>query len=159
MKEKRIFNNIPEISIRILVILLKSSRELSVQRIIYYDYLVVHLGDVDSSMTSLHPANPTHISELLVKRDLIKESINFLIFKGLIDIGYANNGINYCINNSGKGLLAYFESIYFNKLISNAKYLDTRFGQLTDEELSIFINENLGKFTGEFERNELWKGK
>ncbi|GAB6168472.1 hypothetical protein JCM1393_09320 [Clostridium carnis] len=49
MKTNYLYNNIYETSIKILVLVNCFERELELQELIYYDYLSVHLGDIDSN--------------------------------------------------------------------------------------------------------------
>src|SRR5258708_5507324 len=55
------------------------------QRLIIYDYFLVHSADVPSGPASLHPATPMRSGELLVRRKLIEAGLNVLMRKGLVE--------------------------------------------------------------------------
>lgn len=43
----------------------------------------------------MHPSNPNHSAEIIIKRHTIENAVNFLIGKGLIEPQYSSQGIKY----------------------------------------------------------------
>ena len=63
-----LFNSPLECGLRAVVLLVECSpQELDIQRLVNYDYLLVHSGDINGP-PSLHPDSPLRSGELLVKR-------------------------------------------------------------------------------------------
>lgn len=158
MKTNYLYNNIYETSIKILVLVNCFERELELQELIYYDYLSVHLGDMDSNEVSIHPANPYHNREIYCKRNLIQESLMFLVKKSLIDIKYDSSGIRYCKNNITENFINCFESEYFNSIFENSTIISEKFRNKSVSEVEMFIKELLSKTKDEFENEILFRG-
>ena len=121
MSKIQIYNSPQEVGVRILFILDICQKRMSKQRIMFYDYFALHLNDLDHTKESLHPDNPNHSSEIAIKRELISRGLDLIIAKGLLSVKYSKTGIYYCPN------------------------------RLTDKQIYKYINQNIGKWTGEFE--------
>src|SRR5450432_1965251 len=94
-EEKTIFNSALEVGIRALTVLLESfPSSLDLQRLVYFDYLVVHSGDAGGPK-SLHPNTPLRNGELLVRRGLIERGILLMVSRGLVERRAGANGISY----------------------------------------------------------------
>lgn len=158
MKNIKLYNTPYEVGIRILILLNECKDILDLQRIIIYDYLILHYGDVDKNYESLHPSNPFHATELIIKRQLVKEGLDLICKKGLIDIDYSDKGFYYQINKIGENFLQYIESKYSDQIRYYSNLVNKRFGKMTEEELNGYINYNIGKWKGEFERETLFRG-
>jgi hypothetical protein len=158
MDKEKLYNSSYEIGVRVLIALSLSSRPLDLQRIIYYDYLTLHYGDIDINYESLHPANPFHTTELYVKRELIQKSLNLICKKGLANISFSNKGFLYEMSSMGKDFLECFESEYFAKLKEYARLVTDRFDALSDDNLHKYINAHIGKWKDEFENESLFRG-
>ena len=59
--------------------------ECDLQRLIQYDYLLVHSSDVPDGPPSIHPANPYRSSELHVRRQMIEKGIAMMLSKSIIE--------------------------------------------------------------------------
>jgi hypothetical protein len=78
------FNSPIETGIRALILLAESYPvQLDLQRILEFDYLIVHSGDMDGP-PSIHPALPLRSGELLVRRQLIERGLLLMISRGLV---------------------------------------------------------------------------
>ena len=79
------FNSPIETGVRALILLAESyPNQLDLQRILEFDYIMVHTGDVDGP-PSIPPALPLRSGELLVRRQLIERGLMLMISRGLID--------------------------------------------------------------------------
>lgn len=159
MKNIKLFNNPIEIGVRLLVILVHSKKSLEFQEIIYYDYLTTYFGDVDSKFSSLHPSNPLHSVEYIVRRRIIKEGLNTISRKGLIVAEYSEQGIKYKASEEAKDFLSYFESEYYGQIRYYANLVSERFNHFSISELSVYFKEHIGKWKGEFEKEILFRGE
>lgn len=159
MGEFKLYNTPIEIGIRILLILNRYKNTMELNSIIIYDYLMLHIGDFDKQYESLHPANPYHATELLAKRKVVKNAINLLIKKGLVNIICSEDGIKYKDSEIGEIFLSYFESGYYLKLCKNVDIVMERFGNYSEVELNEFINNNITKWINENETDVLFRGE
>lgn len=158
MKNIKIYNTAYEIGIRILILLGQSTKELDLQRIIFYDYLMIHYNDVNAAYESLHPDNPYHATELFVRRKLVQDALKLIGQKGLVEVKLSNKGIQYNITSLGINCLSYFESEYFTKLSEYSRLVIEEFNNYSDEELKRYINNNVGQWEDQFEKEALFRG-
>src|SRR3954470_12842134 len=92
----RPFNSPFEHGLRMLFVLDAARGESAdIQRLISYDYLLVHSGDVPGGPESLHPAVPFRGSELLVKRDLVRSGLDLMFARELVEKRLTEQGIVY----------------------------------------------------------------
>src|SRR5437879_6232450 len=95
-QRSRPFNTSLESGLRSLFILNSVAPNLrDLQRLIYYDYLIVHSSDVPDGPLSLHPPIPHRSGEWLVRRELVQEGLNLMFSKELIIKMYDPCGIIY----------------------------------------------------------------
>lgn len=159
MKNIKLFNNPVEIGVRLLIILVYSKKPLDFQEITFYDYLTTYYGDVDSKFSSLHPSNPLHSVEYIVRRGIIKEGLNIISRKGLIIAEYSQVGIKYNASEEAKDFLSYFESEYFEQIKYYADLVSERFNNMTTIELSDYFKDHIGEWKGEFEKEIIFRGE
>lgn len=74
--EMEIYNSKQEIGCRILLILV-CTKKMQAETISVYDYFSVHIDDIFSELPCLHPSNPNHSSELVVRKLMIREALSF----------------------------------------------------------------------------------
>lgn len=73
------FNSAVECGLRSLVILEQAfPRDYDLQRLVFYDYLLVHSGDANGP-ESIHPATPHRSGEVLVKRQILEQGLLLMI--------------------------------------------------------------------------------
>ena len=78
------FNSPLETGVRALVLLAESyPAQMDLQRILEFDYILVHTGDVDGP-PSVHPALPLRSGELLARRQLIERGLVLMMSRGLV---------------------------------------------------------------------------
>lgn len=141
-----LFNTPVESGLRSLFVLTAVyPQQCDLQRLVVYDYFLVHSADVAGGPFSLHPAAPLRTGELLVRRNLIESGLRLLIHKGLVGKEYVPTGIYYAATNLGRPFLSYFQTRYANRCREISEWIAVQFQSLTDEELKDFINENLGR--------------
>jgi hypothetical protein len=152
-RRMRPFNSPLECGLRLLFVLdAARGQACDLQRLIAYDYLLVHSGDVEAGPVSLHPAVPFRSSELLVKRDLIRSGLDQMFSRELLDKRFDQTGITYrgtALTTAFVGLLV---SDYARALRRRALWVIERFGGLEDPELAGFMSDNIGRWGAEFDR-------
>jgi len=126
-------------------------RRADLQRLISFDYLMVHSGDAEGP-DSLHPAVPFRGGELLVKRDVLSTGLNRMFSRELIEKRFDNSGITYGSTALTAPFLALLKSAYAKQLRDRAVWLIDTFGDLDDRELSLFMAAHVGRWGAEFNR-------
>jgi hypothetical protein len=147
---KCIFNSPIEIALRLLFILNKTSRPLDLQRLIYYNYLIVHSSDIPEAPKSIHADLPRRSGEILLNRAIFKRSLNLLILKDMITVKYSSNGILFFRNDKTEQFISYFQTSYSRELDARASWLSEKFDRLNDEDLEVLMKTNVGKWGSEF---------
>lgn len=146
-----IFNSPLEIGLRLLFIVSESTRSLDLQRLVHYNYLLLHSSDVSNGPSSIHPILPLRSFEVLINRSIVKQSLNLLVLKDLVSVVYAKTqGIEYQKNSKTCEFIEYFQSDYAKLLKERAKWLSSNFDKLTDGQVADLINTNMDKWGGEF---------
>ncbi|WP_306424637.1 ABC-three component system middle component 2 [Methylobacterium thuringiense] len=149
----RPFNSPLECGLRLLFVLAAADgHRCDLQRLISYDYLIVHSGDVLGGPKSLHPAVPYRSSELLVKRDLIQTGLNQMFSRELLSKNFDKFGITYNSTNLTVAFLGLLNTAYAELLRERAGWLISKFQNLDDLLLERYMAENIGRWGAEFER-------
>lgn len=147
----KIYNTNPEIGCRILLLLGIVDDAYSVERLGYYDYFSLHLGDLIKGGEDVHPSNPNHSSEIIIKRNTINHAITFLISKGLIAVEYDALGIKYRNTDLANHLVEMLDNRYSQKYKKCVIEVDKFFRNMKDEAIANYVKNNIGKWVGQFE--------
>jgi len=151
MNNTEIFNNSIETGLRSLIILEAANPySLDLQRLIYFDYLTVHTGDIENGPKSLHPAVPNRSGELFVRRKNIEEGLNLFIKKRFIEKIFTKHGIEYRLADNANILLDLLEEDYTLTMKKNALWVINEFSELNSSQLKKYITQNIDKWGGEF---------
>jgi hypothetical protein len=154
-----VFNSPLECGLRSAVLLLAAyPGTCDLQRLVQYDYLIVHSGDIEGGPESIHPATPHRSGELLVRRSLVREGIDFMIIKRVIDHVFADGGIEYSAGDYAVVFLESLRSGYTRKLQDRARWVIDRFQGSSDEALRDFMQERWSLWGAEFVRESLFRG-
>jgi hypothetical protein len=147
----RLFNSPVELGLRCLFVLSKFQDEmLSIDKLIYLDYFLIHAGDVSKDQKSIHPKYPFRSTEIVVKREILANALKLLISKELVRISFTSNGIQYSLTEIGKKALEYFESNYEKRISEVSDWLYETYKNFSENQLSELINNNIQKWGGEF---------
>ncbi|BBO73478.1 hypothetical protein DSCW_08950 [Desulfosarcina widdelii] len=150
------FNSSTEIGLRSTVLLFEMYPDIaSLQRLVVYDYLLVHSDDVPDGPEGLHPKTPYRSGELLVRRDTLQKGLLLYMSRGLIRGTYLPEGVRYLATERTGGFIESFDAKYVDDLRSRATWLVEQFGERTDEQLDEFAREHLGEWGAEFETEAL----
>lgn len=148
----RPFNSPLECGLRMLFLLVAASRAVDLQRLVSYDYLLVHSGDVADGPASLHPAVPFRGTELLIKRRLIEAGLDQMFSRELIDKRFAPSGVVYTATENTAAFTGLLASSYAVLLRKRAAWVVKRFDAMADAEFDDFMARNIGRWGAEFER-------
>lgn len=150
------FNSPLECGLRALV-LLQAAQPVAcdLQRLVFYDYLLVHSADVPEGPESIHPPTPLRSGEALVRRHWIERGLLLMISRELVLRTFSAQGILYQASPLAGAFLGYMEEPYTKRLQERAAWVIQRFGVYSDHELLEFFKANLDRWGGEFIREEL----
>jgi hypothetical protein len=129
------FNSPLETGVRSLSIL-EAAFPLSfdLQRLVEFDYLVVHSGDVGGP-ASLHVALPLRAGELLVRRELINKGLLLMMSRGLIERVTTAAGIEYKAAEIAAPYIASLTAPYSVELKSRSAWAVRTFGETSTEAI------------------------
>ena len=147
----KIYNTNAEIGGRILLLLGSVKGPCSVERLSYYDYFSLHLNDLIDGCEGLHPSNPNHSSEIIIKRKTIKNAITYLISKGLLTVVYSASGFKYKNTNLADRLIELLDNTYSLKYKKCVIEVDKFFRDMQDDDITKYVRNNIGKWVGQFE--------
>ena len=155
----KLFNTPVEVGLRCLFLLYQFEPvSLSIDKLIYLDYFLIHSGDVSKEQKSIHPKYPFRSSEIVVKRELLMNALKLLISKELANIKFCSSGIEYQITYIGCKALDYFESSYAEEIKKVSKWIHQTYKDHTEEQLSELINANIQKWGSEFTNESKFRG-
>lgn len=145
-----LFSTPLELGLRALIVL-DAMRPIAadLQRLVAYDYLLVHSGDAGGP-ESLHPSTPHRSAEILVKRDVLRAGLRLMLSRDLVGVDMTHQGVRYLATDLTGHFLAYFGGAYVTQLRQRARWLGDRFSPIADEEVQALIAQNLDKWGGEF---------
>jgi hypothetical protein len=130
---------------------------LSLQRLVIYDYFIIHSDDIPDGPAGLHPKTPYRSEELLVRRDSLRRGLKLFMSRGLIGDHYCDSGIVYIATDHTGAFLDALTSDYTLELRKIGEWVIDRFSSFSDQELHVLVKENLGEWGAEFEMDSvLW---
>jgi hypothetical protein len=131
---------------------------LDIQRLLHYDYILVHSGDVEGGPPSLHPPTPHRSGELLVRRPLIEKGIMMMMSRSVIECEYTSSGIVYCLGEWGVFFIDSLQSAYTVQMRERAKWVASYFDSYSDEEMTEFVRARWSEWGSEFEFESIVRG-
>src|SRR5215831_12796855 len=135
------FNSPIETGMRALILLAAAyPAQLDLQRLLEYDYMMVHTGDVDGP-PSVHPALPLRSGELLVRRQLIERGLMLMISRGLVSRHATQNGFMYQAEDDAGPFLDALTAEYLDELKDRASWVVDRFSQISNTEIRTMLSE------------------
>jgi hypothetical protein len=155
----RPFNGPLETGLRALLLLdAIAPQDRDLQRLVYYDYLLLHSGDVTNGPRSLHPPIPYRSGEILVRRQLTSRGLELMFSKELVVKRMSAAGITHAASDLCRPFLGYLRSEYVGSLRASAKWVAQTFESYSDAALGEFMTANLGRWGAEFNRESLLRG-
>lgn len=145
------FNSALETGVRSVAILTEACpNQLDLQRLLYFDYLVVHSRDADGP-DSLHPNTPLRNGELLVRRGIIERGLYLFMSRGLVERHGSDAGISYAAAEGAGPFLECLQSSYSCALRDRARWAIETFGSFDDEGLKGYFDARFERWTREFQ--------
>jgi hypothetical protein len=145
------FNSPIETGMRALILLAESyPAQLDLQRILEFDYILVHTQDVDGP-PSIHPALPLRSGELLVRRQLIERGLLLMISRGLVSRHATEQGFTYQAEDDAGPFLDALTAEYLDDLKDRATWVVDRFSQISNTEIRTMLSEIYDQWSREFQ--------
>jgi hypothetical protein len=145
------FNSPIETGVRALILLAESYPvQLDLQRILEFDYILVHTGDVDGP-PSIHPALPLRSGELLVRRQLIERGLMLMISRGLVGRNATNSGFTYYAQDPAGPFLDALTAEYLGDLKDRAVWVVDRFSEMSDHDIRTMLTQIYDQWSREFQ--------
>lgn len=152
------FNSALETGVRSLVLLdALYPAKLSLDRLVDFDYLVVHTGDAGGP-ESLHVPLPLRTGEILVRRGLIETGLRLMQSRKLVTRSVSPTGIYFEASDEAGPYLSALTSDYIRSLTERANWLADKLGGATDEQLSNVTRGLFSQWTTQFQPFELTSG-
>jgi hypothetical protein len=94
------------------------------------------------------------VSELGVKRDLIRHGVRLMAARGLIVSEATPTGIYYQASEDARPFLDSIEAQYLDQLRRRFAWVATEFGAMGDDAVRSRLNEVFGRWAEEFDQFE-----
>jgi hypothetical protein len=120
------------------------------QRLVAFDYLVVHTGDIDGP-PSLHPDLPMRSAELLVRRGLVERGHLLMVSRGLVNRQPTLDGITYYAGEIAETFLASLESRYLGELQERARWVVENFGTMQEDIFRSTMSKAVDQWVEQFQ--------
>jgi hypothetical protein len=145
------FNSPLEAGIRAVSVLTPAfPRAFDAQRLVAFDYLVVHSGDLGGP-ESLHPQLPHRSAELLVRRNIVERGLHLMMHRGLIERQIGASGIYYRAGDLAEIFLASLAAPYLAALRERGAWVAVTFGDTPEETLRQTMDHFFGHWIQEFQ--------
>lgn len=145
------FNSPIETGMRALILLATAYPvQFDLQRILEYDYMMVHTGDVDGP-PSIHPALPLRSGELLVRRELIERGLMLMISRGLVSRQATRTGFMYQAEDDAGPFLDALTAEYLDDLKNRAEWVVDRFRDMSDQDIRFMLTRVYDQWSREFQ--------
>lgn len=145
------FNGSVEIGLRSLCVLTTAFPAVyALQRLVVFDYILVHSDDIEGGPEGLHPQTPHRGGEILVRRGVLQDGLRLYESRGLIERAYKNGGIFFSATDKSADFLDTLSTEYLKKMRERADWVVDSFRLFNDAELDIMVRNRIGKWGAEF---------
>lgn len=142
-----LFNSTIETGIRAVIVLeALYPRACSLETMTCFDHVVVHSHDLDGP-PSLHPDLKPRTGELVVRRDLVRESLKLMVRMNLVEESHTGEGIRFVASDDVPRFLKSMRAAYSVALKDRARWIAERFGEMTEQEIGQVVTGLLGRWT------------
>jgi hypothetical protein len=148
------FNGPLETGIRAVAVLGAAYPEtFDLQRLIAFDYLLVHTGDIGGP-ESLHPEARLKSAQLLVRRKLVEQALLLMMTRHLVERDISDQGFRYRAGENAAPYLAALESEYLRALKQRAQWLVNALGGKSEQEFRVIMRRFFDDWIEEFQNAE-----
>jgi hypothetical protein len=148
------FNGLLEAGVRAVAILGAAfPLELDLQRLVAFDYLLVHTGDIGGP-DSLHPPVPFQSAALMVRRKIVENALLLMMTRDLVRREATDRGFLYQAGENATVFLSSLESDYLVALKERAEWLVSALGKMSELEFRQVTHRFFDKWVEEFQAAE-----
>jgi ABC-three component (ABC-3C) system Middle Component 2 len=148
------FNGPLEAGVRAVAVLAAAHpRSFDLQRLIAFDYLLVHTGDIGGP-DSLHPPVPLQSAEMLVRRKLVEQALLMMMTRDLVRREASADGIRYRARENAAPFLEGLQSGYLKALKQRADWLVGALGARSETEFRAIMRRFFDSWVEEFQTAE-----
>jgi hypothetical protein len=133
-------------------------RPFDLQRLVAFDYLLVHTGDIGGP-SSLHPPAPLQSAELLVRRKLVEQALLLMMARDLVQREFGADGIRYRAGENAAPFLSSLQSEYLTALKERAKWLVEALADHNEQEFRAVMRQFFDRWVEEFQAAERSMGE
>ena len=145
------FNSPTETGLRSLCLLTADfPKRHSLQRLVVFDYLLVHSDDIPNGPPGLHPQTPHRSGEILVRRGVLQAGLLLYQSRGLIETVYSDHGVFYLATDESAAFLDALSAGYVHGLRERAAWVVDNFSSLSDAQLDALVRDHIGQWGAEF---------
>ena len=150
MAEAVAFNSSLENGLRALIVLAAIAPDFAdLQRLVLYDYILVHSGDVGGP-PSIHPSTPSRGGELIVRRGLVEQGVMLMASRNLIERFADEHGIGYRASEEAYPFIDSLTSPYIRSLRRVADWIADTLQPTPVTELQIAVSGRVANMSNEF---------
>lgn len=113
------------------------------QRLVVFDYFLVHSDDIDGGPEGLHPQTPYRGGEILVRRGVLQDGLTLYESRGLVERVYKHGGIFFAATDKSADFLDTLSTEYLRGLRERAVWVVDSFGLLDDAELDAMVRDRI----------------
>jgi len=152
------FNGPIEIGLRALCVLTTAfPTAYALQRLVVFDYFLVHSDDIEGGPEGLHPQTPHRGGEILVRRRVLQDGLTLYESRGLVERVYKDGGIFFAATDKSADFLDTLSTEYLRGLRERAEWVVDSFRLLDDADLDVMVRERIGTWGAEFSMESvLW---
>lgn len=151
MTNTNLFNTPFEMGVRALLLLETIEKPITLENLIFLDYMLLHSGDFHNSPESIHADIPYRKGELLVKRVVLLNSLELFLSKGVLIKKFTPNGIYFAQNDLTSAFLNFFKSQYFVQLREIALWIKNSVPNDSEKEMNTYFKNTFSLDDGQFE--------
>ncbi|MBL8600483.1 MAG: threonine transporter [Myxococcales bacterium] len=145
------FNGPVEIGLRALCVLTTAfPAAYPLQRLVVFDYFLVHSDDIEGGPEGLHPRTPHRGGEILVRRGVIQQGLGLYESRGLIERVYEDGGIYFAATDKSADFLDTVGTEYLERLRDRADWVVSHLAALNDTALDAMVRQHVGTWGAEF---------
>jgi hypothetical protein len=146
-----LFNTPLEVGLRMLYVLNTfKSIEIDMNTLVIFDYLLLNSNDFPQGPKSIHPSIPHRSTQMIIKPPILREGLNLMISKDLIDISFTDEGIKYKANELTGKIIELLDNTYSKQLLEISFWIKKQFGNYDFKKLDLFVKNNIPNWGSEF---------
>jgi hypothetical protein len=112
---------------------------------------------VQNGPPSIHPPTPHRSGELLVRRSLVEQGLEFMARKQVIEKVFEGIGISFRAGEYASVFLSALTMPYARRLIERAEWVITRFQEIPEQNLNEFMRRRWSSWGSEFVKEALFE--